>query len=119
MEGEVVRDALLAAANWVSGCSVRRMRGCPAERASHVAHGRRSVFVVQRRTTLLTTLKGFDASEMLPVGTSRSASGDQPDAEVLAFRENFEGSDRALWSPAGHCPPRARVHSPECSSSDL
>ena len=32
------------------------------------------------------------ATGRLPVGTSRSASrGDQPDAEVLAFRANFEG----------------------------
>lgn len=31
------------------------------------------------------------AGAALPVGTSRSASGDQPDAEVLAFRANFEG----------------------------
>jgi hypothetical protein len=97
MEGEVVRDSLLA----LAGRLDQRQFGAPdpvdvradglVTAASSHSGGRRSVFVLQRRTTLPTLLEGFDAPEMNPNCLERRESIVSPQALHLLNNQTVYG----------------------------
>ncbi|MGD9722990.1 MAG: PSD1 and planctomycete cytochrome C domain-containing protein [Pirellulales bacterium] len=116
MEGEVLRDSLLAVSGRLNMTPFGppdpldvRADGLVSDRAGADHRFRRSIYVLKRRTQPLTILQGFDVAGMDPNCVARSESIVAPQALHLSnnalVRELAASMAERVWNETGDDPP--------------